>query len=610
MNQKKKYLLLKNIGSFLLLVFLFDIIGTPALRAAEGGLEVPIDIDSASSTDTISMSFDGALLKDVLLLFSQQSGLNFIASQDVESKKVTVYFENVTPKDALDSIVTANGLSYSKKAGSDIFIVYPASKAKTAELVTKVIRLKYMRLSTSPLDVGGQVTISGLKTSAAGSSSSGSGSSSSSSDSSSGSSGSSSPSSSSSSSSSSSNGADKIAEKLISSQGKVTMDLATNSLIITDTAESIAAIEKVLLEIDVPPTQVVLEVHIMEVSKSLISNVGIEWGGNDGAFGTVAGGFRTTNFPLRGLNDAQVITAPVSSQDLTDFAGAAAGDASAVSTMSFGTINANAFTATLHFIQNDSRTKILARPRVLTQNNEAALISLVTNAAIGQSTSTSATGASSTDTDRSDVGVTMRMTPQINADDTVSLFLEPSVSTIGASNTVSNTSDPTTRLVRTMARVKNDQTLVIGGLIDAQDNLNRRKIPFLGDLPLVGKAFHYDADDGFDRELVVFVTPHIVRGSTSVGNPSATAKGEDVAVRRMLDQFMDREMDNMSGSFQGFEKTKREFFTKEETLVRDSEQLYSNPVVEKQMTQALDSLSPQVVDRKISQTLDSMNPKK
>ncbi len=101
-----------------------------------------------------------------------------------------------------------------------------------------------------------------------------------------------------------------------------------------------------------------------------------------------------------------------------------------------------------------------------------------------------------------------------------------------------------------------------------------------------------------------------MRGSTSLGNPSATAKGEDVAVRRMLDQFMDNEMNALSGSFQGFEDTKRQFFTREESLVRDSEQKYSNPVVEKQMAQALDSLSPQVVDRQISQTLDSMSTKK
>ena len=593
MSQQKKHPPLNtSVIFFLLVVISLDLTGMSLLWSAdESRIEAPTDINFAASSDTISMSFDGVFLKDVLLLFSQQAGLNFIASQEVESKKVTVYFENVTPKDALDSIMTANGLSYSKKPGSDIFIVYPASKGKAAALVTRVIRLKYMRLSSSPLDIGGQVTVADLKKSSASSATSTSSSSSSSGD------------------SGSKRGADMIVEKLLSPQGKVTMDLTTNSLIITDTEESIASIERVLAEVDVPPSQVILEVHIMEVSKNLLSNIGIEWGGANGALGTLSGGQRTVQFPFKQVTGkGNLRLNPLAANGLF---GGAEGEISAPTQISFGTINASDFAATLHFIQTDTTTKILARPRVLTQNNEAASIKLITNSAIGENTNTNAaTGAETTQAERSETGVSMRMTPQINADDSVSLFLEPSVSTVLPSILVNGRSDPTTRLVRTMARVKNDQTLVIGGLIDGQVTFGKKKVPFLGDLPLVGKAFRYDTTNDNDRELIVFVTPHIVRGATSLGNPSATARGEDVAVRRLLDQFMDREMNALSGSFQGFETTKKNFFTQDESLVRDAEQRYSNPVVEKQMSQALDSLSPQVVDRKISQTLDSMNPKK
>ena len=580
------------------------------VSAAEENAAIPIgvDVDTEASTDTISMSFDGALLKDVLLLFSQQSGLNFIASQEVESRKVTVYFENVTPKDALQAIVSANGLSYSRPPGSDIFIVSPITQRPAAELVTKVIRLKYMRLSSSPLDIGGQVTISDLGQSSASSGDS-SGSSSSSSSSSSGGGSASAPRSGG---PSSDRGADKIVQKLLSPQGKVTMDLTTNSLIITDTKEAIAAIEKVLEEVDVPPSQVILEVYIMEVSKTLLNNVGIEWGGANGALGSLRGGARTTLFPLRQLGgEVDRVTGEITGDvGSADGALVTAGTDNTPSTLQYGMIDASAFSATLHFIQNDNKTKILARPRVLTQNNEAAAIKLVTNAATARTTVTTQTSGTSEEVERSEIGVTMRMTPQINADDTISLFVEPAVSTVQASQFVAEAADPTTRLVRTMARVKNDQTLVIGGLIDGQGEFRRRKVPFFGDLPLVGKAFHYDADNDFDREMLVFITPHIVRGPTSLGTGSATARGEDVAVRRMLDQFMDREMDSMSSAFQSFEKTKKTFFTREEELVRDAERRYSNPLVEKQMTQALDALSPKVVDRQISQTLDSLSSKK
>jgi Flp pilus assembly secretin CpaC len=147
-------------------------------------------------------------------------------------------------------------------------------------------------------------------------------------------------------------------------------------------------------------------------------------------------------------------------------------------------------------------------------------------------------------------------------------------------------------------------------LINGQGTTTKRKVPFLGDLPGIGKAFRYDHVEDEDRELLIFVTPHIVRGVTSLGEKSATARGEDVAVRRMLDQFMDKEMDSIGGAYENFEKTKRNFFSQEEELVRDSERRFSNPVVEKQMTQALDALSPQMVDRRIGATLDSLSLKK
>lgn len=578
-----------------------------AAQAADAGpaREIPIEMDSVD-VDTISMSFDGALLKDVLLLFSQQSGLNFVASQEVESKKVTVYFENVSPKDALNSIVSANGLAFSKKPGSDIYIVYPISKVQTAELSTKVIRLKYMRLSSSPLDVGGDVTVSDLAKSA--SPATGSGSSSSSATPPAATSG------------AADKGADKLVQKLLSPQGKLATDLHTNSLIITDTADSIAAIERILAQIDVPPSQVILEVHIMEVSKSVVSDTGIEWGGTDGAILSLQGGARTTTFPFNTGNwlGGRKDTADSPSSFLGDLTSGDSGvtvDAGEPvgSRTLYGLVNAQNLSAILHYIETDSRTKILARPRVLTQNNEAAAIQLASNAAIGEKSTSSGTDAAAnttTEAERAEIGVSMRMTPQINDDGTVLLFLEPSVTTAAQSAFFSNFVDTTTRLVRTMARVKDNETLVIAGLIDGQGTTTRRKVPFLGDLPGIGKAFRYDSTDDVDRELIIFVTPHIVRGMTSLGANSATAQGEDVPVRRMLDQFMDKEMDSIGGSYENFEKTKQNFFTREEELVRDSEMRYSNPVVEKQMTQALDALSPQMIASKMAATMDALSSKK
>ncbi len=550
-----------------------------------------------STTETISMSFDGALLKDVLLLFSQQSGLNFVASQDTENKKVTVYFENVSPKDALDSIITANGLSYSKKPGSDIYIVTQLSKAKVEGLVTKVIRLKFMRLSSSPLDVGGQVTINNLaQTSGSEGSGSSGGSSSLSSD----------------------RGADKLAQRLLSPQGKLTTDLHTNSLIIMDTAKNIAEIEKVLAELDVPPMQVVLEVHIMEISSTLSKNIGIEWGGDTGALATLTGGVKTTKFPFnpgffknRINADSTIRSGELETSD--GITTVTANNASTAPQVQYGLLNANNFSATLHYILNDSDTKTLARPKILTQNNEAAEIKLVSNQAIASITKTSDTAGSATETtepERVDVGVTMRITPQINSDDTVLLFLEPAYSTANQSAFFPDFVDPTTRSLRTMARVKDNQTLVIGGFIEGGNDKNVQKMPLLGDLPIIGKVFRYDSSRDIRRELIVFITPHIVRGSSSLGRNSATAQGEDTDLARVMSKFMDNEMDVFANNFENALDKKDAFFTKDQEFIRASEFKSANPAVEQQMNYALDSMAPQLVDQKITQAMDSLTPKK
>ncbi len=589
----------KTIAWFCLYFFVSGVLAPSIVLAADEGIDrdIPIELDSSDS-ETISMSFDGALLKDALLLFSQQSGLNFVASQEVENRKVTVYFDNVSAKDALNSIITANGLAFSKKPGSNIYIVYPAAKVVQAtELITKVIPLKYMRLSSSPLDAAGQVTVGGLS-GASGSSSGASGtvaSSASSQGSASASVG-------------AGRGADNLVKTFLSPQGKMAIDPITNSLIITDSAEAIATIERILAQVDVPPSQVILEVYVMEVQKSVASDVGISWGGANGALGSFESGMRTTAFPFT-ENFLEKSKGVKPQLFVTELGGATA----TASQISYGSIDATNFAAVLHYIETDTKTRVLARPRVLTQNNEAAIIKLVTNAAIGINTVTIGQGSASTSTEqaeRTEIGVTMKMTPQINEDNTVLLFLEPSVSTVAASAFSEGTADPTTRMVRTMARVKDNQTLVIGGLMEGQDTSIKRKMPFLGDLPGIGKFFSYNNVDNTDRELLVFVTPHIVRGATSLGERSATARGEDVAVRRMLDQFMDKEIDSIQSAYEGFEKTKQNFFSQEEELVRASERRFSDPVVERQITEALDALSPQIVDQKMSAAMDSMSLKK
>ncbi len=542
-----------------------------SLLISESGVFGVSSAEPATEPKSISMDFEGAPLSQVLRVFSQLSGLNFVASDEVKSKTISVYFDQVPVQDALESLIRANGLRYEQKEGSKIFLVYPLESA--AALETKIFALKYARISSSPLDIGGQSVIDDLKTKdTSGNTSSGTTSSTTSS---------STPATGGSTSKnlSAAKGVDKLVSSLLSPSGKMTVDLATNSLIVTDTAEKLKEIEKVLVDIDVAPTQVMIEVYLLEVKKTLLSDLGVEWGGTDGELARFTAGSRTTAFPF--------------SETLFNASKGVRASTEGTSTLSLGTLSATSFKAILHFLISDTQTKILSRPRLLTLNNEAASIKLVTDTAIANQTQTTSSssgiGTSTTNTaERSEIGISLRMTPQINADQTVGLFVEPSVSTVAASTFFPSTFlDPTTRSVRTMARLKNHETLMIGGLLDKNRSMSKKKIPFLGDLPLVGHAFDYDNGDDQESELIIFITPHIVGGYETLNADT------DLAVRRMLDSFEDFAVDPALETMDQIAEHNAPLDNEQKKQVQDRVKKLVTSAEETKMTQTLDSFESQ-----------------
>lgn len=538
--------------------------------------------EESSSGDAaiVSMEFEGAALKDVLKVLSQQSGLNFATSQDVEQKQVTVYFDHVPANEALESIVTANGLIYEKKS-NNVYMISAPIEEQGVTLQTRVIRLKYARASISPLDIGGEATISSLKSSesissigagASGGSGAGAGEAD---DQGGGATGEGEKTAT----VITEKGMDQLVASLLSENGKVAIDMATNSLIVTDTPERLNQVEKIIAQIDVPARQVILQVHMMEVRKDLIDDRGVDWGGADGALASFQGGSRTAAFPF-----AERI-----------FKRATGVEAAAVedpSTLTLGTLSAENFTAVLRFVTTQSDTKILARPRVLTMNNEAASIRLVTNTAVARTSTLSSGGAITTlqtgGAERTPVGVILKITPQINDDGTVGLFLEPAVTTVAASTFFpADFLDPTTRSIRTMARVKNNETLVLGGLVNNNETKTVKKVPFFSALPIVGKAFQYDSSLKNDTELLIFITPHIVEGYDSMTVPSATALTEDTEARNLVNRFREDEYGRIMRSLDSNEVTSKPLYQQERELMVKNAKTIVTPATEKAMSQAI-----------------------
>ena len=439
---------------------------------------------------TISMDFQDANLKDVVKIFSIQSGLNFIASEAVEDRKITLYLDKVPVKEAMDKLFKANNLAYDLDEQAKIFIVKDWGKPGI-ETVTKVFYLKYATVSSSSMieEMSSQISSAGTTgtttgtTGAGGAGASGKWT------------------------SEKDVGITNAVKKNLSSAGSVIEDYRTNSLIVTDMPSRMPIIEKLIASLDVPPPQVMLEVEMLDVSKNIVDKMGFEF--SNSPFTLIVPGSRSVK---AFLGDAAYRGATAITAGATGTAGA----------IVFG----RTFAEVLDFLRTRTDTKYLARPRLLTINNETAEIKITTNESVGITTTAQvATGTVIATPERTETGVLLRITPQINMDTgEITMFIYPQVSEAIAGSTLTSGKDtftfrdPEVRSTKSTVRVKDNQTVMIGGLIRNEFLQVTKKVPILGDIPIVGAFFRHkggDSDKNRERELIVFITPHIVKDANA-----------------------------------------------------------------------------------------------
>ncbi|MBN2830861.1 MAG: hypothetical protein JXL82_01090 [Candidatus Omnitrophica bacterium] len=489
----------KNFKSFVFILFIANFIFSQQAFALEGPPKISMDLQDAS-------------LKDVLKILSMQSNLNFVASEMVQDKKVTLYMDNVPLKEAMDKIFKANNLSYDLDKEASIFIVKDWGQL-TVETITEVFYLKHAMVSSSSLKEEMKNNMTQQSTDSSSTSTS--------------------------SSSSSDTGSDdkgkwkveddagitQSIKSLLSKEGSVIEDFRTNSLIVTDIPSRMEIVRSVIKSLDVAVPQVLLEVEMLDVSKNAVDQLGVNWPMTL-ATGDFTQAFRVFNpFGKKGTS-GQGSTLEVTKG--TEFLKEAATWAAPhFGPVVFGVLNSK---VSLDFLKTQTDTKFLARPKILTLSNETAEIKIVSDEAIGLNSSTQGSGAGgATQTitvERAQTGVTLRVTPQVNLDTgEITMFLNPSVSEASTSLTTltagiaNNTAtgqytfrNPETRTTKSTVRVKDGETVVLGGMIVNQSTTTEKKIPILGDIPILGKAFrHKETTPGKERELLVFITPRIIK---------------------------------------------------------------------------------------------------
>ncbi len=428
-----------------------------------------------NSPPVISMDFKDASLKDVLKAFSIQAGTNFIASQEIEDRTVTLYLDKVSVKEAMDNLFKANNLGYEFVEEAKIMLVEKADpEIKT---ITKIFPLKYAHVSTSSIQEEMSSAISPDEGGGGGGG---------------GDSGKWSA--------ESESGITYVIKKLLKeADGESIMeDARTNSLIITALPSKFPIIEKTIKELDIPVPQVMLEVEMLDVSKNLVDKLGFNFGDNPITL-MLPGGLRHLDFTIAGSG--------LSEADITNKEGKR------------GAINlGSTYRAVLDFLHTQTDTKFLARPRILTLDNETAEIGITTEEAIGESVTLNEAGAITGRTpERTTTGVSLRITPQVNLETgEITMFVVPQVTEAAEGSFIGQGGfayrNPEERAAKCLVKLRDGETIVVGGLIRRDKSEVVTKIPILGDIPIIGALFRrrYKSKDT-DRELLVFITPRIVK---------------------------------------------------------------------------------------------------
>lgn len=288
------------------------------------------------------------------------------------------------------------------------------------------------------------------------------------------------------------------------------VDEKLNMIVVRDTPESIALAEKLIAIHDVPEPEVLLEVKILEVTKNRLQSLGVVWPTTM----TLAPLARTVSGTSTTTTTTTSTTTTDSSNTLTlrDLFNLTPG--SLTTTISDTTVNVSA---------EDDDVKMLANPRIRTKNREKAKI-LIGERVPNISASTTSSGTVNQNITYVDVGLKLDVEPQIYPGNEIGLKISLEVSNINS--TVTNTASGLvayrigTRNANTVLRLKDGENQLLGGLIQDVDKKTVNKVPLLGDLPLLGKLFRSESTEKDKTEIVLSITPKLVRGN-NVMTPGA-----------------------------------------------------------------------------------------
>ena len=373
----------------------------------------------------ISLEFRDAPLKSVLEVISKVSGLNFFYDKEVRPDlKVTVFTKNISIEDAMRVLLVTNQLEI-KILNENSILVYPNTPQKIKDYQPLVVRSFYL----TNADV--KAVSNSIKT--------------------------------------------------ILKSKDIVIDERLGIIIIRDTPEAIRMAERIVRLQDISDPEVMLEVEVMEIKRSTLLQLGVQWPS------------QLTLAPL------QIDGAPLTLDDLNN--------------LSQSTTQASLGSLIINARKEDQYGNILANPRIRVRNKEKAKIQIGDRVPAITTTSTS-TGFVSESINYIDVGLKLEVEPTVYLDEEVAIKINLEVSNLvrevlSKSGTLAYQIG--TRGANTVLRLKDGETQVLAGLISDEDRTTANKVPVLGDLPVAGRLFGSQKDDNQSSEILLSITPRIVR---------------------------------------------------------------------------------------------------
>lgn len=417
--------------------------------------------------EKLSLNFQNIEVRAVLQLLADFTGMNLVTS-DTVSGNLTLRLKNVPWDQALDIILKSKGLAM--RQSGNVMMVAPAAEIAAREkqeleaqkqlvelepLYTEIVEIRFAKadqlaqLLRTDGKQGGSTGQSGF----------------------------------------------------LSPRGSITIDQRTNSLLIRDTADNLVDIRQVIEQLDKPVRQVLIESRIVIANNDFNKELGVRFGtsGTDenslGQYAT-SGNLNGTSQIINGEDLEQAdrlnVNLPVNNP--------AGSIGLALAKLPLGMI----LELELSAMQAEGKGEVISTPRVITSNQQQATIEQGTEIPYQEATSSGATNVSF-----KEAVLKLDVTPQITPDDRIVMDLEVSKDEVG--EVFLGVPSIDTRSVKTQVLVDNGETVVLGGIYEQSTSDNIERVPFFGDLPYVGFLFKNTAKEDRKRELLVFVTPKIVK---------------------------------------------------------------------------------------------------